>query len=86
MQKRVLFTMSCMLIFQIVDKVLNSLDFGFVFFGLNYFYFDAFVVEVVTQFLLTIITLHDFHMSSSSCFLSYDLGHWVKPKSIMQFS
>jgi hypothetical protein len=45
MQERVLFTMSCMFLFQIVDKVLNYLDYGFLFFGLNYFYSDAFVVE-----------------------------------------
>jgi hypothetical protein len=44
------------------------------FLGLNSFYSDAFVVEAVILFLLTIATLHDFHMSNSSCFLSYDLG------------
>ncbi len=67
--------MAYMFLFQIVDKVLNSLDFEFLVFGLNSFYFDAFVVEGATQFLLTIATLHDFHMSNFVCFISYDLGH-----------
>jgi len=40
--------MSCMFLFQIVDKVLNSLDFRFLFLNLNSFYFDAFVAKVVT--------------------------------------
>ncbi len=60
--------------------------FSVFFLGLNYFYSDAFVVEAIILFLLIIATLHDFHMSNSSCFLSYDLGCWVKPKSIVWFS
>jgi hypothetical protein len=43
------------------------------FLGLNFFYYDGYVI--VIQFFLTIVTLHDFHMSRSSCFLSHDLGH-----------
>ncbi len=49
MQKRVnLFTMSCMLLFQIMYKVLNSSYFGSLFLDLNSFYSDAFVVKAFT--------------------------------------
>jgi hypothetical protein len=49
MQKRVnLFTMSCMLLFQILDYVLNSPDSGSLFLDLNFFYSDAFVAKTTT--------------------------------------
>ncbi len=75
MQEKVLFTISCMLLFQILDKVLNSPDSGSFFLRLNYFYYDASIPKVTTQFFLSIATLHDFHMSNSLCFLSHDLSH-----------
>jgi hypothetical protein len=43
--KKVMFTMSCMFLFQIVDKVLNSPDSRSIFLNLNSFYFDAFVAK-----------------------------------------
>ncbi len=49
MQRRVnLFTMSCMFLFQIMDKVLNFSYFGSLFLDLNSFYFDAFVAKATT--------------------------------------
>jgi hypothetical protein len=50
-------------------------EFWVFFLGLNFLYYDGYVVKATTQFFLTIATLHDFHMSSSLCFLSHDLGH-----------
>ncbi len=40
-----MFTMSCMFLFQIVYKVLNSPDSRSIFLNLNSFYFDAFVAK-----------------------------------------
>jgi hypothetical protein len=42
-----MFTMSCMFLFQIVYKVLNSLDSRSIFLNLNFFYFDAFIVKAI---------------------------------------
>ncbi len=48
MQKRVnLFTMSCMLLFQIINKVLNSSYFGSLFLDLIFFYSNAFVAKAI---------------------------------------
>ncbi len=83
--KKFIFMMSC-IFFPCCGSCPKPLHFMILrFIYLNYFYTNPSIVEA-TIFLLIIIILHDYHMSSFLYLLSQDLNHWVQTKCIVCFS